>query len=206
VVRQPCHTASLHYSIYKPPHLAILPVPMTILINILLGFYVFIALLMVLVILMQRPKSEGLGAAFGGGVTENIFGAQTTNVLTKITSWLAALFFLLTFVLSILYAQKSSTKSGLQRELMKDLPPAISPTPGPSPTAAAGATPTASPGPSPTAAPDGTVSNSTPAAKGPSPSVKPMAPISTPADSASPTSSPGPSATPAVPAKRRPRR
>ena len=65
---------------------------MTILINILLGFYIFIALLMVLVILMQRPKSEGLGAAFGGGVTENIFGAQTTNVLTKITGWLAALF------------------------------------------------------------------------------------------------------------------
>jgi len=38
---------------------------------------------MLLVILMQRPKSEGLGAAFGGGVTENIFGAQTTNVLVK---------------------------------------------------------------------------------------------------------------------------
>ena len=97
---------------------------MTILINILLGFYVFIALLMILVILMQRPKSEGLGAAFGGGVTENIFGAQTTNVLTKITSWLAALFFLLTFGLSILYAHKSSTQSELRRELMKDLPPA----------------------------------------------------------------------------------
>ncbi|PYJ08974.1 MAG: preprotein translocase subunit SecG, partial [Verrucomicrobia bacterium] len=33
---------------------------MTILINILLGIYVFVALLMILVILMQRPKSEGL--------------------------------------------------------------------------------------------------------------------------------------------------
>ncbi len=93
---------------------------MTILINILLGLYLFIAVLMILVILMQRPKSEGLGAAFGGGVTENIFGAQTTNVLTKITGWLAALFFLLTFALSILYAHKGNTKSGLSRELMKD--------------------------------------------------------------------------------------
>ena len=106
---------------------------MTLLINILLGLYVSIALLMVLVILMQRPKSEGLGAAFGGGVTENIFGAQTTNVLTKITSWLAAIFFLLTFALSILYAHKGNTQSGLRRELMKDLPPAAVPT---SPTAA----------------------------------------------------------------------
>jgi preprotein translocase subunit SecG len=119
---------------------------MTILINILLGLYVFIALLMVLVILMQRPKSEGLGAAFGGGVTENIFGAQTTNVLTKITGWLAAVFFLLTFALSILYAHKSSTPSRLSRELMKDLPPAAatgSATPSPSP----GATPAGSPTP-----------------------------------------------------------
>ena len=80
---------------------------MTILINILLGLYVFIALIMMLVILMQRPKSEGLGAAFGGGVTENIFGAQTTNVLTKVTGWLAAIFFILTFVLSILMRTKA---------------------------------------------------------------------------------------------------
>ena len=42
-------------------------------INILQGVYVFVALLMMLVILMQRPKSEGLGAAFGGGMTGNLF-------------------------------------------------------------------------------------------------------------------------------------
>ena len=116
---RPRHSAA-QSPVYKWLDLAILPVPMAILINILLGFYVFVALLMVLVILMQRPKSEGLGAAFGGGVTENIFGAQTTNVLTKITGWLAAIFFLLTFALSILYAHKGNTQSGLRRELMKD--------------------------------------------------------------------------------------
>jgi preprotein translocase subunit SecG len=157
---------------------------MTILINILLGVYVFIALLMILVILMQRPKSEGLGAAFGGGVTENIFGAQTTNVLTKITGWLAAFFFLLTFALSILYAHKNNTPSRLSRELMKDLPPAAatgSPTPSPSP----GVTPGGSPSPS---------SN---AAATPSASLTP-GPIqsSSPLSSASPASSSMPSATP----------
>jgi preprotein translocase subunit SecG len=67
---------------------------------------------------MQRPKSEGLGAAFGGGVTENIFGAQTTNVLTKFTGWLAGIFFILTFVLGILYARRSASDSSLHRELM----------------------------------------------------------------------------------------
>lgn len=92
---------------------------MQILINFLLAIYVLVALLMTLVILMQRPKSEGLGAAFGGGVTENIFGAQTTNVLVKFTAWLAGLFFVLTFVLSILYSHKTSRDTGLRNELLK---------------------------------------------------------------------------------------
>ena len=92
---------------------------MSILINVLLGLWILVALLMVLVILMQRPKSEGLGAAFGGAVTENIFGAQTTNVLVKFTAWLAGIFFLITFFLSILYARKASGDSALRRELIK---------------------------------------------------------------------------------------
>ena len=92
---------------------------MQILINFLLAIYVLVALLMILVILMQRPKSEGLGAAFGGGVTENIFGAQTTNVLVKFTGWLAGTFFVLTFVLSILYSHKTSRDTGLRNELLR---------------------------------------------------------------------------------------
>jgi preprotein translocase subunit SecG len=94
------------------------PLRMNILINVFLAIDMLIAVLMTLVILMQRPKSEGLGAAFGGGVTENIFGAQTTNVLTKFTGWLAGIFFILTFVLGILYARRSASDSSLHRELM----------------------------------------------------------------------------------------
>jgi preprotein translocase subunit SecG len=110
--------------------LVIFPVPMSILINLLLGIWGLVALLMMLVILMQRPKSEGLGAAFGGGVTENIFGAQTTNVLVKFTSWLAGIFFTLTFVLSILYAHRSMAESSLSRELKKSSSaPLVSPAP-----------------------------------------------------------------------------
>ena len=91
---------------------------MNILISVILAIDMLVAVLMTLVILMQRPKSEGLGAAFGGGVTENIFGAQTTNVLTKFTGWLAGIFFVLTFVLGILYARRSASDSSLHRELM----------------------------------------------------------------------------------------
>lgn len=194
------------------------PSPMTILLNILLVLYVVVALLMMLVILMQRPKSEGLGAAFGGGVTENIFGAQTTNVLTKVTGWLAAVFFLLTFLLSILYARKGNTQSDLRRELMKGQTPApaasATPVPGAlpsatpaadanaSPAAAATSTPAASPGPSSAVGPPGTVTNMTPATTGPAPSVRPSdqavgaVPVTAPPPANSPAASAAPSVAP----------
>jgi preprotein translocase subunit SecG len=102
---------------------------MNLLINFSLVLFVLVAALMVLVILMQRPKSEGLGAAFGAGVTENIFGAQTTNVLVKFTTWLAGIFFALTFALSVLYAHHSVASSAFRRELMKTQPAQTSPAP-----------------------------------------------------------------------------
>jgi preprotein translocase subunit SecG len=131
---------------------------MNLLINFCLVFFVLVAALMVFVILMQRPKSEGLGAAFGGGVTENIFGAQTTNVLTKFTTWLAGIFFVLTFALSVLYAHHSVASSAFRRELMKNQAATqSSPAPaGPqsSPGSSAGTTP-AQVSPAASAAPTG---------------------------------------------------
>jgi len=133
---------------------------MNLLINLCLVLFVLVAALMVLVILMQRPKSEGLGAAFGGGVTENIFGAQTTNVLVKFTTWLAGIFFALTFALSVLYAHHSVASSAFRRELMKNqAAPQTSPAPAgaqSSPGSSPGITPAqASPAVSPAAAPTG---------------------------------------------------
>jgi preprotein translocase subunit SecG len=102
---------------------------MNLLINFCQVLFVLVAGLMILVILMQRPKSEGLGAAFGAGVTENIFGAQTTNVLVKFTTWLTGIFFALTFALSVLYAHHSVASSAFRRELMKNQPAQTSPAP-----------------------------------------------------------------------------
>jgi preprotein translocase subunit SecG len=144
---------------------------MSLLLNLCLALFVLVALLMVLVILMQRPKSEGLGAAFGGAVTENIFGAQTTNVLVKFTSWLAGIFFALTFALSILYAHQSTADSAFRRALMKSqaapqtspAPTTAQPSPGSSPTAAPATSPSsaAQTAASPTAAPVETATSPT---------------------------------------------
>ena len=102
---------------------------MSILINVLIAFHVLICLLMVVVVLMQRPKNEGLGAAFGGGMTENIFGAQTTHVLQKFTVWLGIVFFALTLLLAIIYAKRGAGETSIQKELLSQPVPAAATAP-----------------------------------------------------------------------------
>ena len=85
--------------------------------------------LMCLVILMQRSKQEGLGAAFGGGFTESIWGAQTSNVLVKATVWAAFFFFILSISLARLYSHRATLMeqgSPVQQLLQKAV---VAPTP-----------------------------------------------------------------------------
>ena len=89
---------------------------LSISINLLLVVFVIVCLLMALLILMQRPKQEGLGAAFGGGVTDQVFGARTTNVLQKGTVYLGSMFFILSLTLAILISKQSQKKSLLEPE------------------------------------------------------------------------------------------
>lgn len=97
---------------------------MSVLIPLLLVVHVAICLLMVLVVLMQRPRSEGLGAAFGGGMTENLFGAQTTHVLQKFTVYLGVAFFALTLLLAILFSRATASSTLIERELLSGDSPA----------------------------------------------------------------------------------
>lgn len=152
--------------------------PMQYLLYFLLTLHILVCLLMVLVVLMQRPRSEGLGAAFGAGMTDNIFGAQTTHVLAKFTTWLGIAFFVLTLALAMVYARLYTGNTRLGDELMA-LPqptPAATATPAPvgSPLPAATATPAASPAavePAASATPAPT------AAASPTPSITPAAPV-----------------------------
>ena len=52
-------------------------------------------ILLILVILVQRGRGEGLAGAFGGGGGSSAFGAKTGDVFTGITVGLAAVFLLL---------------------------------------------------------------------------------------------------------------
>jgi len=106
---------------------------MTIILPILIALHVLVCVLMTLVVLMQRPRSEGLGSALGGGLTDNVFGSQTTNVLARFTTWMGIAFFAITLLLSIITAKANSGKTTVQRKLLSESIP----------TAAAAATPAA---------------------------------------------------------------
>lgn len=71
---------------------------MDILFGILTIVLVLVSAFMILVVLMQRGNANGgLGAAMGGGMAESAFGAETSNVLTKVTRNTAIVFFVMTF-------------------------------------------------------------------------------------------------------------
>jgi preprotein translocase subunit SecG len=116
---------------------------MTIILPLLIALHVLVCLLMILVVLMQRPRSEGLGSAFGGGLTDNVFGSQTTNVLARFTTWMGIAFFAITLLLSIITAKANSGKTTVQKKLLSE----------PIPTATAAATPASEATPVATATP-----------------------------------------------------
>jgi preprotein translocase subunit SecG len=117
---------------------------MSIILSILIAIHVLVCALMILVVLMQRPRSEGLGSAFGGGLTDNVFGSQTTNVLARFTTWMGIAFFAITLLLSILTAKASSGKTAVQKKLLSEPVPAAVSTPTPAAPSTPEATPTAS--------------------------------------------------------------
>ena len=121
-----------------------------LLIDVLLVVFVLDCLFMWLVILMQRSKQEGLGAAFGGGITESVFGAQTSNVLVKATVWATIIFFIVSISLARLYSHRTamldSNASSVQAELAKPVTPATTPTNALSTPAVPAPTPTESTG------------------------------------------------------------
>ena len=57
-----------------------------------------VCILVVLVILMQRPSANaGMGSALGGGAAETVFGGESANVLSKMTTALTVILFVLSF-------------------------------------------------------------------------------------------------------------
>ena len=97
---------------------------MSILIGILLAIHVVVALLVILLVLMQKSSEQGVGAAFGGGMTETVFGAGTTTALVRMTIWCACLLLATTLILAVLYSHRTRTSGSLMRRTLSAMPAA----------------------------------------------------------------------------------
>lgn len=71
--------------------------------QIILIFHVLIALAIIGLIMLQQGKGADMGASFGSGASQTLFGsAGGGNALTKATALLVALFFVTSFGLAFL--------------------------------------------------------------------------------------------------------
>jgi preprotein translocase subunit SecG len=125
---------------------------MSVLLAIFTFVLILVSLFLILVVLMQKAKSDGgMGAAMGGGMAEATFGADTGNVLSKATINGAIIFFVLSFGLYLgwIYQVKHVGKTSALPTIAAPLTPAPLPAapaqgitvPGPATPAANGAKP-----------------------------------------------------------------
>ena len=79
--------------------------------------HVVAALFMILVVLVQGGNQGGMGAAFGGGNSQGVFGASgATSLLGKLTYGAAAVFMVTSISLTVI---QGSGKIGLTEKLQQ---------------------------------------------------------------------------------------
>ena len=85
--------------------------------EMLLVVYLIVSIILVGFVLIQQGKGAGMGASFGSGASNTVFGAGGSgNFMTRTTGILATLFFVLSLVLGNL-----STKHVSVNEEFSDL-------------------------------------------------------------------------------------
>lgn len=99
---------------------------MSVLILILTLIHVVVAVFVILLVLMQKSSEQGVGAAFGGGMTETVFGAGTTTALVRMTIWCACLLLATTLILAVLHSQANRRRGSgsLMRRSLATMPAA----------------------------------------------------------------------------------
>jgi len=91
--------------------------------TVLLIIHILVSIFICIVILMQSSKGEGLSGAFGlGQGTTSFFGADTANVLVKITAVLAVVFMLTSLSLAYIQSRKARPVA-LETEAAMTAPP-----------------------------------------------------------------------------------
>ena len=86
--------------------------------QIILVVHLLVALAIIGLIMLQQGKGADMGASFGAGASQTLFGSDGSgNVLTRATGWLVVLFFASSFGLALLANQKSGAVNELDLEI-----------------------------------------------------------------------------------------
>lgn len=85
-----------------------------------LVIYLVVAIALIAMILLQKGKGAEMGASFGSGASNTVFGASGSgNFLTRLTAILAVSFFLMSLILGNMAANQGGNAKG---ELNFELP------------------------------------------------------------------------------------
>ena len=95
---------------------------MTIMIWILTAVHVIVALVLVGIVLMQKSQDQGVGAAFGSGVTDSVFGAGTTTALVRMTIWCACIMLGTTLLLAVLHSRRGTESGSVMQKVIATMP------------------------------------------------------------------------------------
>jgi len=77
--------------------------------QIVLFFHVLVAIALIVLVLVQRGKGASMGAAFGAGASQTVFGSQGSgSFLLKLTGVLGAIFFATTLGLGYIASQQQT--------------------------------------------------------------------------------------------------
>src|ERR1700693_661734 len=90
---------------------------MSILIWLFTVVHVCVALFLIVLVLMQKSSEQGVGAAFGGGMTDTVFGGGTTTALVRITVWCACILLGTTLILAVLHTHREARHSLMQNAM-----------------------------------------------------------------------------------------
>jgi preprotein translocase subunit SecG len=86
--------------------------------------HVFFCLLLILIVLLQTSKGADIGAAFGGGSSQTLFGsAGPGGFLTKITTGVAVVFMITSIGLAYTSSHKTGASIMKESRPQKTLPP-----------------------------------------------------------------------------------
>jgi len=94
--------------------------------QIVLIVHLMVALAIIGLIMLQQGKGADMGASFGAGASQTLFGSDGSgNVLTKATAWLVVLFFASSFGLALIANQKSEPVNDLDLLIPDSAPAAV---------------------------------------------------------------------------------